>query len=135
MDNILFTCMVLGITYFLIFFLAREKEESIFKYKQTIENGVIENYIYVTDHPFISGEPSYVLHSKKDEPAIIYPSGTKEWYFYGKLHRLEGPAIIHQNGDKEWWYHGKRHRNNGPALICGKKQYWYEHGEFIKQKD
>jgi hypothetical protein len=32
-----------------------------------------------------------------------WPSGTKEWYLNGKLHRVDGPAWEGANGTKEWW--------------------------------
>jgi len=36
-----------------------------------------------------------IIHSRNDEPAVIYPSGDKEWYRYGKLHRDgDEPAVI-----------------------------------------
>ena len=35
------------------------------------------------------------LHSPDDNiPALIYPSGTKVWFYEGKRHRLKGPAVI-----------------------------------------
>jgi hypothetical protein len=33
------------------------------------------------------------LHND-DEPAVIYPSGNKLYYWHGWLHRLDGPAKI-----------------------------------------
>ncbi|MEI8270109.1 MAG: hypothetical protein WCG45_01955 [bacterium] len=51
----------------------------------------------------------------------------------GVLHRFHDPAIEYPNGDKEWWFNGKRHRPHGPAVIFGNKQYWFFHGEFVKQ--
>jgi hypothetical protein len=62
-----------------------------------------------------------------------YENGTKEWRDnYGILHNYHGPAIIYSNGDVEYWVRGKRHRINGPAVIIGKKQYFFEFGEFKK---
>ena len=75
---------------------------------------------------------SIILNSIRDRPARIYRNGTKEWYYAGYLHQENAPAIIYSNGDKEWWYKGLRHRSNGPAVIYGDKQYWFEHGEFVK---
>ena len=45
-----------------------------------------------------------------DNPSVIYPNGTKEWYYDNKLHRNNDlPAIEYANGDKEWWFLGERH--------------------------
>jgi hypothetical protein len=40
-------------------------------------------------------------------PAVIHPSGTREWWIHGKRHRIDGPAIINCHGRKEWWYEGE----------------------------
>jgi hypothetical protein len=48
------------------------------------------------------------LHSENDKPALIFKDGTKEWYYYDILHRLDGPAIEYENGDKVWVLYGKR---------------------------
>ena len=76
-------------------------------------------------------ENKIVLHSIQDKPAVIC-NGTKEWYRYGKLHRMLLPAVMYTNGDVEYWVDGKRHRLDGPAVIFGNKQYWFKDGEFIK---
>ena len=34
-------------------------------------------------------------------------NGNKEWFYNGKLHRLDGPAIEDVDGYKEWYYEGK----------------------------
>ena len=39
---------------------------------------------------------------------IEYANGNKEWYYEGKLHRVDGPAIECANGDKAWYYEGKQ---------------------------
>lgn len=44
---------------------------------------------------------------RTDGPAIIYPSGSQEWWLYGKRHRTDGPAIIWINGGNEWWLNGQ----------------------------
>ena len=57
-------------------------------------------------------------------PAIIYNSGTREWWFEGHLHR-EGdrPARIESDGARSWWIKSKLHREGvgtagaQPALI------------------
>ena len=59
-----------------------------------------------------------------------YPSGTKEWYLDGKLHREDGPAVEWDNGDKQWCLDGKLHREDGPAAEWsdGYKE-WYLNNE------
>jgi hypothetical protein len=64
-----------------------------------------------------------------DGPAIIYPSGTEEWYKNNYLHRLDGPAIKRPDGTEEWRINGTRHREDGPTSIFpfpinGSKYEW-----------
>ena len=56
------------------------------------------------------------LH-REGAPAVIWKSGTKEWYRNGDLHREDGPASIHSDGTEFWYKNGKFHRENGPAII------------------
>ena len=37
----------------------------------------------------------------------VYPSGHKEWYLNGKLHREDGPAVEYADGTKSWYLNGK----------------------------
>ena len=130
MNWILVWLVFLFLLYVTIHFQKEDDYEvGSWKYKQKIENGVIENYICVQDKNNKFGEVMYLLHSIKDKPAVIYPSGTKEWHFYGNLHRNNGPAVVHANGDEEWWIHSKRHRSDGPAMTIGDKKIWYFNGE------
>ena len=46
------------------------------------------------------------LH-RKDDPAIEYPNGTKEWFSDGVRHREDGPAVERADGSKEWWLNGR----------------------------
>jgi len=89
--------------------------------------------------------PNGDLH-RTDGPAIIYPSGSKAWYYHGKRHRIDGPAVIRADGTKIWCHHGKLHRIDGPAVINtdGSVEYWfmdkqvYEgdfHRKLIKRKE
>jgi hypothetical protein len=64
----------------------------------------------------------------KNSPSVIYRNGTKEWHFFGELHRKDAPAVIYGNGDYEYWKKGKR---NG-ITFCGGKKYLFERGEFVK---
>jgi hypothetical protein len=42
-----------------------------------------------------------------DGPAVVNPTGTKEWWVNGERHRLDGPAEERSNGYKAWWINGK----------------------------
>jgi hypothetical protein len=64
-------------------------------------------------------------------PAVIWKSGKKIWYQYGKIHRADGPAIEH-NGVlslKEWFFHDLKHRDNGPAVESINENQWWVHGK------
>ena len=68
-----------------------------------------------------------------DGPAVVYANGQKEWYQFGKLHRLDGPAIECVS-IKEYWEYGKRHRLNGPAVIkYDNIRYWYQFGKLHRE--
>lgn len=67
-------------------------------------------------------------HSIRSYPAVIYDNGTKEWYHYDCLHRVNFPAVEYSNGDYEFWDDGKRY---GITSYCG-KQYLFNKGEFVK---
>ena len=69
----------------------------------------------------------YDLH-REDGPAIIFSTGGKCWFRYGKRHREDGPAIIHPNSAQQWFLYGKRHRTDGPAIIYSDgSEEWYIH--------
>ena len=65
------------------------------------------------------------LH-RDDGPAVIYASGTKDWYQHGYMHRDNGPAYEGVSGSKAWYQHGKLHRTDGPAIehANGTKSWW-----------
>jgi hypothetical protein len=46
---------------------------------------------------------------REDGPAVIYDSGTKEWWINGKRHRTDGPAIEYRSGFKSWYLKGRKH--------------------------
>lgn len=65
------------------------------------------------------GANFYVNHlgqyHREDGPAIIYPSGRKDWYLRDKLHRLDGPAVeagkdTHLKIDS-WYINGVKYPN------------------------
>ena len=61
-------------------------------------------------------------------------------YKYGLKHRdLDMPAVImdvtNDNCRKEWWYKGKLHRLDGkPAIVDGKIKQFYIHGKEVNHK-
>ena len=67
------------------------------------------------------------LHSFKDEPAIVWPKGTKEWWKHGVKHRENGPACLGSNGLEKWYLNGHEHRDGGPAIVHpeGRKEWFY----------
>lgn len=57
--------------------------------------------------------------------------GTQEYFNEdGERHRIGGPAIVYPSGSEEWWVDGMRHREGGPAVVnvCG-YQAWYRWGD------
>jgi hypothetical protein len=88
-------------------------------------------------------------------PAVIYPSGTKQWRLNGLIHREEGPctlckdcqsgnfelcskpgpAIVRADGSKDWYLNGKLHREAGPAIVHpnGRKEWWLNNKIVNKQ--
>lgn len=102
----------------------------------------MEIQVYVDGISYYKLEDILVLDIFEDNsihPHLIFPNGTKTWSYWGSFERLHRtndlPAIEYANGDKEWWKFGKRHRINGPAVIYGNKQYWFLQGEFIKSEE
>jgi len=68
-----------------------------------------------------------LLHSRNDEPAIVWTNGRLEWYRHGRKHRNnDNPAVIHSDGGKEWWMEGKHHRDNDKPTFVSKYgiEYW-----------
>lgn len=66
--------------------------------------------------------------SRVDGPAVIWPTGRKEWWFNGQLHCETGPAIEDPALGQVWYKNGKRHRDNGPAVVMksGRKEWWVD---------
>ena len=65
------------------------------------------------------------LH-REDGPAIEWPDGSKEWYLHGKCHREDGPAVEFADGEKQWYLNGKLHREDGPAVeYADGEKFWY----------
>ena len=79
------------------------------------------------------GLPRY---HRLDGPAVIYASGTKEWYVDDTRHRLDGPAVESSNGDKSWWVRGRLHRLDGPAVeLSDGTNEWYINGEELTKDE
>jgi hypothetical protein len=68
-----------------------------------------------------------------EEVEYIKSNAVTQYYIKGTLitHRDDGPAVIYADGDKEWYQYGKRHRLDGPAAIYispipnNKRTFWY----------
>jgi len=43
----------------------------------------------------------------------IERSGYTSWFLHGNLHREDGPAIVCPSGRREWWIHDKFQRRSG----------------------
>ena len=65
-------------------------------------------------------------------PAVIYPSGTAQFFKNGLRHRLNGPAIIFASGAKYWYLNGERHRDDQPAVIFADgTEKFYKNGKEV----
>lgn len=42
----------------------------------------------------------------------VAEDGSRAWYRFGQLHRLDGPAYIGPNGEEQWWQVGRRYRTH-----------------------
>jgi hypothetical protein len=74
------------------------------------------------------------LH-REDGPAIEWADGDKEWYINGNRHREDGPAIEWRDGQREWCINGELHREDGPAVESADgSKYWYINGKKLTQK-
>jgi len=74
------------------------------------------------------------LHRDGDLPAVIYASGTKEWFKDGLCHRDNGPAVVWFNESKEWWKNGVR--ENDPVIDeRGNKEWFNKEGRPHRDND
>ena len=48
-------------------------------------------------------------------PAVVWPSGHREWWKDGKLSRKNGPAVERVNGNNEFWRDGVRQAPKPPV--------------------
>ena len=68
----------------------------------------------------------------KGYECVVKPRGGRQYYYNGKLHRLDGPAYIRANGDGFWYRHGQRHRDGGSAMEWVKdpnQRHYYRNGK------
>jgi hypothetical protein len=91
------------------------------KFKDYIMLSVKEKNLYTGEIEYPDGQKCTYLkrryHSFNDKPAVEWPDGSKEWYFEGKLHRLDGPAIEGLSGFVEYWYDGKQTTKEAIELL------------------
>jgi hypothetical protein len=48
------------------------------------------------------------LHRDGDLPAVIWPDGTREWWYMRRRHRKSGPAVVYPDGGFLWYWEGER---------------------------
>lgn len=72
------------------------------------------------------------LKHNSNGPAVIYDSGTVEYWIEGKRHRDDGPAIV-SSTHNHWYIDGKCHRVDGPAVERkdGTGGAWYLNDEYV----
>lgn len=72
-----------------------------------------------------------LIHRPCFGPARVFKDGTRVWYRFGEIHRLDGPAITRPDGTEIWIRHGQLDRDPavGPAvsLPCGYRA-WFSYG-------
>ena len=77
-------------------------------------------------------------HRDGDEPAVVYPDGTKSYCKNGELHRDgDEPAVIDSYGSVEYYKNGELHRDGDkPASIWpdGDKFYYKNGVEYTKEQ-
>ena len=96
---------------------------------------MIEYTVKVYDN----GTKEWYFNGKRhrlDGPAFEYPDGYKAWLLNGKFHRDDGPAREWDNGHKEWWLNDLLHREDGPAVEWedGSKEWWLNGEEYTEQE-
>jgi hypothetical protein len=88
--------------------------------KFQLEDDFIKSHFVVTksyDHIIETRLPNGWLHSKYDEPALVFY--TSRWYYKNnKLHRGDNlPAVVrYEYGSWEWWIHGVQCYENGDPM-------------------
>ena len=87
-------------------------------------------YVMINENgKYYYSDKAMTYFHRTDGPAIEWSDGNKEWYAYGKRHRLDGPAIENDKG-REWFVDGKRHRYGAPAVeYCDGTKEWFVDGK------
>lgn len=68
-------------------------------------------------------------------PAVIWKTGSKEWWENGNLHRIGAAAIETHYGDRYWYQNDRLHRLDGPAVeFSNGKKEWHIDGQFIRSE-
>jgi len=57
------------------------------------------------DNVTITYYRGHLVH-RKNQYAVEWKDGTKEWFMDGKLHRIGGPAMEFSSGHKYWFLNG-----------------------------
>lgn len=52
--------------------------------------------------------PDGGLHRDGDLPAVIWPDGTREWWYMRRRHREAGPAVVYPDGGFVWYWEGEK---------------------------
>lgn len=104
-------------------------EELAIRLESTTNGDIVYRNEPVRTMTYIEGaNGEKIIHSIRDNPAIIYQNGTMEWYRNGKIHRENDPAIVIKDKDGnevEWFWvqDGKEHRIDGPSHIYDNRLY------------
>ena len=79
--------------------------------------------IYSTYKAFykMNTEGEFVLH-RRNEPAVIYNHGPKEWHLNGCLHREDGPAMFYSSGHYLYYLNGIQFSKIDYYKIIAKKR-------------
>lgn len=94
----------------------------------------VNNKFHRVDGPAIispTGSKQWMQNGRRhreDGPAVVLDTGARFWYQHGRVHRIGGPAIMRYDGTLEWYQDNQLHRLDGPAMenSDGKKWWFYK---------
>jgi hypothetical protein len=77
---------------------------------------------------FFDETPNECVRYVNSKGVVYYTNNNNQW------HNPSGPAVIFPNGSKMWYFNGMLHREGGPAkeLTSGVIEFWYK-GKFLKK--